>query len=129
MAIGIKKPQNTATSELLYQRYGQFASLLKTRMTGGTGRILRKPSFSPSASERATLTKKARAAGVKAITFNERGWKRQSDMQTFRTAIVFCLKGRMGRSRIDRVNRVNRTLKNFCSRASHCLTQEKQTRK
>ncbi|GBO31605.1 hypothetical protein AVEN_47154-1 [Araneus ventricosus] len=64
-------------------------------------RIVRKLTSSPNTSGRSTLTKKARAEGVKSITLNENGWKFQSDI---RTAIVFCLKGRMGRSRIDRVN-------------------------
>ncbi|GBN61844.1 hypothetical protein AVEN_40297-1 [Araneus ventricosus] len=69
-------------------------------MTAGTVRILRKPSFSPNSSGRATLDKKARAAGEKSITLNEREWKVRSDI---RTAIVFCLKRRLGRSRIYRV--------------------------
>ncbi|GBN78836.1 hypothetical protein AVEN_91382-1, partial [Araneus ventricosus] len=38
-----------------------------------------------------------------AITFNERRWKFPNDIRTFRTAVVFCLKERFGRSRIDRV--------------------------
>ncbi|GBM86139.1 hypothetical protein AVEN_8837-1 [Araneus ventricosus] len=67
-------------------------------MTASIVRIVRKLPSSPNTSGRATLTKKAR---VKSITLNERRWKFQSDN---RTAIVFCLKGRMGRSRIDRVN-------------------------
>ncbi|GBM76596.1 hypothetical protein AVEN_143018-1 [Araneus ventricosus] len=71
-------------------------------MTAGIVRIVRKLPPSPNTSGRATLTKEARAAGVKSITLNERGWKFQSDIRTFRTAIViFCLKGRMGRSHID----------------------------
>ncbi|GBN17106.1 hypothetical protein AVEN_33013-1 [Araneus ventricosus] len=70
-------------------------------MTAGTVQILRKPSFSPIASERATLTKKVRAADEKSIRLNERGLKFRNDI---RTAIVFCLKRRLGRSRIDRVN-------------------------
>ncbi|GBN12455.1 hypothetical protein AVEN_66485-1 [Araneus ventricosus] len=75
-------------------------------MAVGTVRIARKlPSF-PKTSGRSTLTKKARAAGVKSITLNERGWKFQSGIRTFRTAVVFCLKARMGRSRIDRVKGV-----------------------
>ncbi|GBL71994.1 hypothetical protein AVEN_115031-1 [Araneus ventricosus] len=69
-------------------------------MTAGTALILRKHPFSPIASGLATLAKKARVAGVKSITLNERGWKFQSDI---RTVTVSCLKGRMGRSRIDRV--------------------------
>ncbi|GBN31332.1 hypothetical protein AVEN_153049-1 [Araneus ventricosus] len=73
-------------------------------MTAGIVRIVRKfPSY-PSTSGRAPLSKKARAAGVKSITINETGWKFQTDIRTFRTAIVSCLKGRMGRSRIDRGN-------------------------
>ncbi|GBM27829.1 hypothetical protein AVEN_119286-1 [Araneus ventricosus] len=69
-------------------------------MTAGTVRILRKPPFSPNTSGRAIPRKKARVAGVKSITLNERGWEFQCDI---RTAIVFFLKKRVGRSRIDRV--------------------------
>ncbi|GBO41396.1 hypothetical protein AVEN_131444-1 [Araneus ventricosus] len=76
-------------------------------MTTGIVRIVRKLPSSPNTSGRATLTKKALAAGVKSITFNERGWKFQSDIRTFRTAIVVCMKGRMGRSPIDRVKNKN----------------------
>ncbi|GBO29834.1 hypothetical protein AVEN_128743-1 [Araneus ventricosus] len=70
-------------------------------MTAGIVRILRKHSFSPNPSERATLTKKVRSADEKSTTLNESGWKCRSDI---RTAIVFRLKRRLGRSRIDRVN-------------------------
>ncbi|GBN30505.1 hypothetical protein AVEN_144949-1 [Araneus ventricosus] len=69
-------------------------------MTAGIVRIVRKLPSSPNTSARATLTKKARAAGVKSNTISERKWKFQSDI---RMAIVICLKGRIGRSRIDRV--------------------------
>ncbi|GBM84263.1 hypothetical protein AVEN_102013-1 [Araneus ventricosus] len=72
-------------------------------MTAGNVRIVRKLPPSPSTSARATLTKKARAVGVKSITLYERGWKFRSDIRTFRTATVFRMKGRMERSRIDRV--------------------------
>ncbi|GBM90374.1 hypothetical protein AVEN_56647-1 [Araneus ventricosus] len=72
-------------------------------MTADIVRIVRKLPSSPNTSVRATLTMEARAAGVKSITLNERGWKFQSDIRTFRSAIVFCLKGRMGRSHIDGV--------------------------
>ncbi|GBM76299.1 hypothetical protein AVEN_81847-1 [Araneus ventricosus] len=72
-------------------------------MTTGTVQILRKPSFSPNPSGRAILTKKARAAGEKSITLNKRGWNLRSGIRTFRTAIVVCLKKRLGRSRIERV--------------------------
>ncbi|GBO22248.1 hypothetical protein AVEN_132030-1 [Araneus ventricosus] len=70
-------------------------------MTAGIVRTPRKLASSPNTTGRATLTKKARAVGVKSISLNERGWKFQSGI---RTAIVFCLKERMGRSRIERVN-------------------------
>ncbi|GBN33971.1 hypothetical protein AVEN_130489-1 [Araneus ventricosus] len=73
-------------------------------MTAGIVRIVRKLASYPNTSGPDIVTKKARAAGVKLITLNERRWNFQSDIRTFRTAIVFCLKGRMGRSRIDRVN-------------------------
>ncbi|GBO46562.1 hypothetical protein AVEN_208066-1 [Araneus ventricosus] len=63
----------------------------------------KKNPFSPNPSGRATLTKKARAVGERSITFNERGWKFRCDIQALRTAIVFCLKRRLGRSRMDRV--------------------------
>ncbi|GBN84995.1 hypothetical protein AVEN_231497-1 [Araneus ventricosus] len=76
-------------------------------MTAGIVLIVRKLPSSPNTSGRATLTKKTRAAGVKSITRNERGWKFQSDIRTFRTATVFCLQGRMGRSSIDRVKLEN----------------------
>ncbi|GBO29992.1 hypothetical protein AVEN_57528-1 [Araneus ventricosus] len=66
-------------------------------MTAGTVRILRKPSFFPNPSGRATLTKKECAAGEKSITLNE-------GVEISETAIVFCMKRRLGRSRIDRVN-------------------------
>ncbi|GBN71530.1 hypothetical protein AVEN_219219-1 [Araneus ventricosus] len=72
-------------------------------MTACIVRIVRKLSSSPNTSGRATRTKKARSAKVKSITLNERGLKFQSDIRTFRTAIVFCLKARMGRSHIDRI--------------------------
>ncbi|GBM22072.1 hypothetical protein AVEN_137380-1 [Araneus ventricosus] len=49
------------------------------------------------------LRKKAYATGVKSITLNERGRKFHSDIRTFRTVAVFCLKGRFGPSCIDRV--------------------------
>ncbi|GBO42511.1 hypothetical protein AVEN_97064-1 [Araneus ventricosus] len=65
-------------------------------MTAGTVRILGKPSFSPNPSGRAILTKKECAAGEKSITLNE-------GVEISETAIVFCLKRRLGRSRIDRV--------------------------
>ncbi|GBN41058.1 hypothetical protein AVEN_118517-1 [Araneus ventricosus] len=79
-------------------------------MAAGIVRIVAKlPSF-PNTSGRATLTNRARTAGVKSIALNERGWKFESDTQAFRTAIVFFLKGRMGRSRIDRVNGSTRTV-------------------
>ncbi|GBN34821.1 hypothetical protein AVEN_51003-1 [Araneus ventricosus] len=71
-------------------------------MTAGTVRLLRKPLSSPNTSGQAPLKKKASAAGVKSITLNEMGWKFQIGIRTFRTAIVFFLKRRMGRSRIDR---------------------------
>ncbi|GBM38405.1 hypothetical protein AVEN_260796-1 [Araneus ventricosus] len=72
-------------------------------MTAAIVRIVRKLPSSPNTSGRATPTKKARAACVKSITLNKRRWKFQSDIWTFRAAIVFCLKERMGRSRINRV--------------------------
>ncbi|GBM13467.1 hypothetical protein AVEN_40407-1 [Araneus ventricosus] len=72
-------------------------------MTAGIVRIVRKLPSSPNTSGRGTLTKKARAAGVRSITLNERRWEFQSDIRTFRSARVFCLKGPMGRSRVDRV--------------------------
>ncbi|GBL93140.1 hypothetical protein AVEN_216489-1 [Araneus ventricosus] len=75
-------------------------------MTVGIVRILRKLPSSPNTSGRATLTKKSIAAGVKSITLNEKGWRFQSEIRTFRTPVVFCLKGRMGRSRIDRVKQL-----------------------
>ncbi|GBM88195.1 hypothetical protein AVEN_57951-1 [Araneus ventricosus] len=102
-AIETKGPQNTRTSELLYKDKGNSLSPSKTTMTAGIVRIVRKFPSSPHTSGIATLTKKACAAGVKSITLNEMGWKLQSDIRTFRTAIVFCLKGRMGRSHINRV--------------------------
>ncbi|GBN92129.1 hypothetical protein AVEN_240041-1, partial [Araneus ventricosus] len=49
-------------------------------MTAGIVRIVRKLPSSPNTSGRVTLTKKARTAGVKSITFNERRWKFQSDI-------------------------------------------------
>ncbi|GBL66756.1 hypothetical protein AVEN_110985-1 [Araneus ventricosus] len=79
---------------------GNSLPLSKTAMTAGTLRILR--TCSPSPSGRATLTKKARAAGVKSITPNERGRKLHGDI---RMSTVFCLKGR---SRVDRVKRSGR---------------------
>ncbi|GBM49066.1 hypothetical protein AVEN_155823-1 [Araneus ventricosus] len=78
-------------------------------MTAGIFRIVRKLPSSPNTSGRATLTKKARAAGVKSITLNERVWKFPSDIRTFRTTIIFCLKGRMGLSRMDRDNAVSQS--------------------
>ncbi|GBM74741.1 hypothetical protein AVEN_197986-1 [Araneus ventricosus] len=69
-------------------------------MTAGIVRIVRKLPSSPNTSGRATLTKKARAVGVTSIALHERGWKFPSDI---RAAIAFCLKGRMGQSRIDRL--------------------------
>ncbi|GBN69974.1 hypothetical protein AVEN_27345-1 [Araneus ventricosus] len=87
-------------------------------MAAGVVRIVRKLFSSPNTSERATLMKKARAVGVKSITFNERGWRFQSGIRTFRMAIVFCLKGRMGHSSIDRVKCdfvVTRLLLVWCS--------------
>ncbi|GBN12106.1 hypothetical protein AVEN_118124-1 [Araneus ventricosus] len=82
---------------------GNSLSPSKTTTTAGIVRILRKLPSSPNTSGGATLTKKAQAVGVKSITLNERGLKFQSDI---RTAIVFCLKGRMGRFRIDRIKDV-----------------------
>ncbi|GBM34069.1 hypothetical protein AVEN_225596-1 [Araneus ventricosus] len=78
---------------------------LKTTMAADTVRILRIP-FSPlftNPSGGATLRKKAYAAGVKLIILNERVWNFYSDIRTFRTTAVFCLKGRFGPSRNDRV--------------------------
>ncbi|GBM60799.1 hypothetical protein AVEN_125460-1 [Araneus ventricosus] len=75
-------------------------------MTAGIILIARKLPSSPNTSGRATLTKKARVLGVKSITLKERRWKFLNDFRTLRAAIVFCLKGRMGRSRIDRVKPV-----------------------
>ncbi|GBN39065.1 hypothetical protein AVEN_106611-1 [Araneus ventricosus] len=72
-------------------------------MTGGVVQTVRKLPCSPNTSGRATQTKEASAAGVKSIALNEREWKFQRDIRTFWTAVVFCLKGRMGRFRIDRV--------------------------
>ncbi|GBM52593.1 hypothetical protein AVEN_127401-1 [Araneus ventricosus] len=68
-------------------------------MTAGTLRILRIPSPVPQSFPD---EKKARAAGVKSMTLNKRGWKLYGDI---RTSTVFCLKERMRRSRIDRVIR------------------------
>ncbi|GBM38507.1 hypothetical protein AVEN_24598-1 [Araneus ventricosus] len=76
----------------------------KSRRTVGTVRVLRSPpSSSQNPTGRATLTKKACPAGVKSIALNEREWTFHSDFRTFWTTAVFCLKGRLGRSRIDRV--------------------------
>ncbi|GBM85074.1 hypothetical protein AVEN_109374-1 [Araneus ventricosus] len=72
-------------------------------MAAGTVQILRIPSFPPNPSERAALKKKALAAGVKSMTLNDGRWRFDSDIRTFRTGTVFCLKGRFGRSGIDRV--------------------------
>ncbi|GBN21246.1 hypothetical protein AVEN_60930-1 [Araneus ventricosus] len=87
---------------------GNSLSPSKTTMAAGIVRIVRKLPSSPNTSGRAILTKKACTACVKSITLNERGWKCQSDIRTFRTAIVFCLKGRMRRYRIDRVKQCSR---------------------
>ncbi|GBL82475.1 hypothetical protein AVEN_252602-1 [Araneus ventricosus] len=75
-------------------------------MTAGTVPILRLPPLFPNPSGGATLRKKAYAAGVKSVTLKGRVWKFHSDIPTFRTAAVFCLKGRFGPFRIDRVNTI-----------------------
>ncbi|GBN36561.1 hypothetical protein AVEN_122747-1 [Araneus ventricosus] len=110
--VRIDGRQNTGTFRvsLLKVREIPFPSS-KTTMTAGTVRILRKPSFSPNPSGGATLKKKVSAAGEKAITLNEKGWKFRSNIQTSRKAIVFCFKRRLGRFRIDRVNQNN----TFCA--------------
>ncbi|GBM46420.1 hypothetical protein AVEN_256393-1 [Araneus ventricosus] len=91
-AIEIKGPQNTGTSEFLYER-----SHRNHNDSWHCPNCKKTPLF-PEHNGRTTLTNKALAVCVKSI---ERMSKFQSDI---RTAIVFCLKGRMGRSRIDRVN-------------------------
>ncbi|GBN64198.1 hypothetical protein AVEN_11779-1 [Araneus ventricosus] len=80
-------------------------------MRAGTVRILGKPQFSPNTSGRAFLTKKACAVCVKSITLNERVWEFQSDIRTFRTSIVFCLKERLGQSSVDRVKKCSELFK------------------
>ncbi|GBN22745.1 hypothetical protein AVEN_176212-1 [Araneus ventricosus] len=87
-AIGIEEPQNTGTSQLLFQIYPKFTSPLKTKMTAGTLEILRNPPYSPNPSGRETRTKEACTSGVKSIALNDRGCKLYSDV---RTAVVFCL--------------------------------------
>ncbi|GBN19149.1 hypothetical protein AVEN_163613-1 [Araneus ventricosus] len=63
--IEIKGPQNTGTSSSSIRDKGNSLSTSKTTMTADILRIVRKFHSSPSTSERSTLTKKARAAGVK----------------------------------------------------------------
>ncbi|GBN61798.1 hypothetical protein AVEN_198906-1 [Araneus ventricosus] len=69
-------------------------------MAAVTARILRKLTFSPNPSGRVTLTKKAYAGGLKSITLYERVRQFHGDIRTFGTATVFCLRRRLGRSRI-----------------------------
>ncbi|GBM25379.1 hypothetical protein AVEN_12314-1 [Araneus ventricosus] len=98
-ATEIKGPQNTECPiSSIYK--GDLLCPSKTTMTAG---IVRKLPSSPNTSGRSTVTKKARTACVKSITNNERVRKFQSDIRSLRDFVVFCLKGRMGRSRIDRV--------------------------
>ncbi|GBO24218.1 hypothetical protein AVEN_204983-1, partial [Araneus ventricosus] len=86
--IRIEGHQNTGTSQFLFQRYPKFTCPLKNRNDSSHSRNYKKTFYSPNPSGRAILTKDTCAAGVKSITFNDRGWKLYSDI---RTATVFFL--------------------------------------
>ncbi|GBM89360.1 hypothetical protein AVEN_59469-1 [Araneus ventricosus] len=101
MTIGTEGSQITGTPEFSFKYKRNSLLLSKTTMTAGTVRILRFPPF-PKSNRTSHSTRKAHFVGVQSITLNERGRKFYSDIRTFRTAAVFCLKGRLGRSSIDR---------------------------
>ncbi|GBL99671.1 hypothetical protein AVEN_249722-1 [Araneus ventricosus] len=72
-------------------------------MTAGTVIILRKPSFSPNPSGRATLTKKVCAEGQKSITLNESGMEISQRYSYVSDGHRILLEETFGRFRIDRV--------------------------
>ncbi|GBN15409.1 hypothetical protein AVEN_187089-1 [Araneus ventricosus] len=55
---------------------------------------------------------------MKSIALNDRGYKLYSDIRTFRTASVFCLYRRLGRSCIDRVKGYAKTQTSIYKRYS-----------